>query len=117
MIGIDIVSIKRIDKAYRKYGERFLSKFLSSGEISLAKNSQSIAGFFAAKEAFSKAIGCGVGREFSFCDIIIAKTSKNAPFLQISPKILSKFSIKNSSLSISHDGDFAIAVVLLQSDD
>lgn len=117
MIGIDIVSIERIDKIYKKYGKAFLQKFLNSSEISLAKNSQSIAGFFAAKEALSKALGCGIGEDFSFYDAQIYKTSQNAPVLEISPKILNKFNIKKSSLSISHDGGFAIAAVLLQSND
>ena len=54
-IGIDIASITRIAKSYERLGAAFLSKFLRKSEIKiLRKNSQSIAGFWAAKEAASR---------------------------------------------------------------
>ena len=81
----------------------------------LAKpNFSTIAGFFAAKEAASKALGCGICAECGFLDIEIFKDIKNAPKLKFSPKITRNFQIKQSSLSISHDGGFAIAVVVLE---
>lgn len=114
MIGIDIVAINRISTLTDKYGNKFLAKFLAKDEIEIAKNKATIAGFFAAKEAFSKALGCGIGRGFSFHDVKVLKTNKGAPFFEISQKIKSNFNIKNSSLSISHDGGFAIAAVILE---
>ena len=62
-IGIDIASITRIKKSHERLGAAFLSKFLRKSEIKiLRKNSQSIAGFWAAKEAASKALGCGISK-------------------------------------------------------
>lgn len=77
-------------------------------------NFSTIAGFFAAKEAASKALGCGICELCGFLDIEIFKDAKNAPKLNFSTKITQHFGIKKSSLSIAHDGGFAIAVAVLQ---
>lgn len=114
MIGIDIVSIDRIAAAKARHGDLFLNKFLSISEIRLAKNDATLAGFWAAKEAISKALGCGIGAEFGFLDAQIYKDHKGAPKIKFSTKIEQNFKIKNSSLSITHDGGFAIAAVIIQ---
>ncbi|MCZ6167425.1 holo-ACP synthase [Campylobacter ureolyticus] len=114
MLGVDIVSIKRISNLKQKYKEKFLQRILNENEIKLIKNNESLAGFFAAKEAISKALGVGIGSEFSFLDVEIYKSDKNAPLIKFSKKIKNKFNIKNSSLSISHDGGFAIAAVMIE---
>ena len=140
MIGCDIVAISRIERIFGLYGVNFLTKFLSENErklvfsqnsqktpndsaksVNFAKNSppnkpnfSTIAGFFAAKEAASKALGCGICETCSFLDIEIFKDAKNAPKLKFSPKITRNFQIKQSSLSIAHDGGFAIAVAVLE---
>jgi holo-[acyl-carrier protein] synthase len=112
MIGIDIVVISRIEKLIEKFDKKALKRFLSKKEIELVKNSSTAAGFWAAKEAASKAIGTGIGKRCSFYDIKISKTKKNAPKLKYKKYIRKKFKIKSSSLSITHDGGFAIAVVV-----
>ncbi|WP_033915884.1 holo-ACP synthase [Campylobacter sputorum] len=114
MIGIDIIAIKRISDLKLKYGDKFLYKFLNKDEINIAKSEATMAGFFAAKEAFAKALGCGISKEFSFHDVEIYKDSNGAPLLKIAQKIKSNFDIQKASLSISHDGGFAIAAVILQ---
>ncbi len=111
MIGIDIVNIKRIEKMIEKFGDKALNRFLSPTEIKLLKSPQSIAGYWAAKEAFSKAIGTGIGKECNFLDIEILKNEKNKPYF--SNETLKKFNLKNADLSISHDGDYAIAAVIV----
>ena len=114
MIGIDIVSIDRIAAAKSRHGDLFLRRFLNNSEIALAKNSATIAGFWPAKEAISKALGCGIGAEFGFSDVTIYKDNKGAPKIKFASHITSKFGIKNSSLSITHDGGFAIAAVIIE---
>jgi holo-[acyl-carrier protein] synthase len=113
MIGIDIVAISRIEKMYEKFGNKVLNRFLCKDEIKLVKNMSSYAGFWAAKEAASKAIGTGIGKKCSFHDIIITKTKNGQPILDFNDKVKDKFNIKSISLSISHDGGFAIAVVII----
>ena len=56
MIGIDFVSIERIKHFKERFGNKALEKFLSPDEILLAKSDETLAGFFAAKEAISKAL-------------------------------------------------------------
>ncbi len=98
-------------KLIEKYNHKFLEKFLTPQEISLVKNHRTAAGFWAAKEAASKALGCGIGADCSFHDITITKTAKGAPLLELSAKVKAQFDVQTSALSITHDGDYAIAVV------
>ncbi len=112
-IGTDIIQIRRITRLSKKYDIKFKQKFLSSEEILLVKKVETLAGFWAAKEAISKALGCGIGSKLTFHDIIIHKNKKGAPFFVLSKKAQNKHHIKYSSLSISHDGGFAIAVVVI----
>ncbi len=113
MIGIDIVSINRIEKMIERFGDKALSRFLNKKEILLVKKASTAAGFWAAKEAASKALGTGIGRECGFHDIKISKTDKNAPIIKYKKRIIKKYNIKESAISISHDSGFAIAVVHL----
>jgi holo-[acyl-carrier protein] synthase len=111
MIGIDIVAISRIEKLINKFKKKAIDRILTEEEQKYFKTSSSIAGEFAAKEAFSKAIGTGIGKECSFKDIIILKNKKNKPYF--SQKTLKKFNLKQADVSISHDGGFAIAAVII----
>lgn len=110
-IGTDIIQIKRIQILNDKYDMKFKQRFLSSNEITLVKKVETLAGFWAAKEAISKALGCGIGTELTFHDIHISKNYKGAPYFVLSDHAQKIHKIKDSSLSISHDGGFAIAVV------
>ncbi len=112
MVGIDITVISRIEKMIQRWDQKALKKFLTPKEISLAKNVSSYAGFWAAKEAASKAIGTGIGKNCSFFDIKIKKLKSGQPILKYKKHIRKKFNIKSTSLSITHDGGFAIAVVV-----
>ena len=112
MIGIDVTSVNRIEKMYQRFGIKAYEKFLSKKEITLIKKVETAAGFWAAKEAASKAIGTGIGKECSFHDIKIKKDENGAPKLKYKKHIREKFNIKSSHLSITHDGGFAIAVVV-----
>ena len=114
MIGIDIIKTERMKKLISKYETKALQRFLNSDEIALVKNYKTASGFWAAKEAASKALGVGIGTECSFHDITISKTQKGAPLLHFSQKVKQNFHIKDSSLSITHDGDYAIAVVAIE---
>jgi holo-[acyl-carrier protein] synthase len=110
VIGIDLVKVDRIEKLHKRFGERGLQKFLSPNEILIAKKRETIAGFWAVKEAVSKAIGTGIGKDCSFHDIEIYKDSRNAPKVRLSEKLKEQFSIREVAVSITHDGDYAVAV-------
>jgi holo-[acyl-carrier protein] synthase len=112
-VGTDIIQIARIEKQLERYDMKFKERYLSATEIALAKKVETLAGFWAAKEAIAKALGCGIGAELAFHDIIIEKSSKGAPSFTLSNEAQKIHQIKESSLSISHDGGFAIAVVVI----
>jgi len=114
MIGIDIISINRIEKTINKFGNKAKNRFMTKNEQISAKKLSSIAGIWASKEAFSKAIGTGIGREFSFLDIEILKNNKGKPIINIlNPILKEKLKNKQIDISITHDGDFAISAVII----
>lgn len=114
MIGIDVVSIDRIEKLIDRFGEKGLAKFLSESEVKLVNSAKTAAGFWATKEAISKALKCGIGSTLSFHDIIISKTNLNAPIADLSKKAKEFHGIKEVSVSITHDAGLAIAVAFIQ---
>ena len=115
MIGIDLVKIDRIKNFKERFGNKALKKFLSDEEIDLATGINTIAGFWASKEAISKALGLGISQECSFFDIRIYKDAKNKPYFKLSKHLIERFKITDLSLSITHEGGFAIAVAYIKS--
>ena len=115
MIGIDLIQISRMEHLMERFGTKALKRFLHDEEILHVKNPRSAAGFWAAKEAFSKALGTGIGAQCRFHDIIISKNDRGAPFFIISYRLRRTFHIRDTSLSITHDGAYAIAVVAIES--
>lgn len=114
MIGIDLIKISRMQKMIERFEDKALQRFLSCEEMLLVKNHKTASGFWAAKEAFSKALGTGIGKECNFHDIKIKKTAHGAPYLELSDTIISKYNIQDTSVSITHDGEYAIAVVAIE---
>jgi len=109
-----MVNISRMQRLMQRFPQKGLAKFLNQDEILLVKSPQNAAGFFAAKEAASKALGTGIGKSCSFSDMIISKNKLNAPKIKFSKKVKKSFRIKKAYLSITHDKGLAIAVVHLK---
>ena len=108
--GIDLVSIKRFEKFIDN--ESFLNSIFNTEEIIYIKKHKkldTIAGMFAAKEAMLKSIKKGINN-YSLKDIEIIHDSNKAPSF-IFYNELKEYNNYNISLSISHDGDYAIALV------
>jgi len=114
MIGIDLIKTERLERTIERFGDRAVNRVLSQHDIHLYKNNRNFAGLWAAKEACAKALGCGIGSECGFHDIILSKTPKGAPQLSLSPRVRKHFNITDASVSITHDGDYTIAVVALE---
>lgn len=126
-IGSDIVSINRIAKLEEKYQKKFLERIFTPFEISCSENKVNKYNFlakrFAAKEAFSKAIGLGIGRGFNFTDIEVFNDSLGKPFLRIlnnkqfflsEKNINLEFAKLNIHISLSDDCNFAQAFVVIE---
>jgi holo-[acyl-carrier protein] synthase len=112
-VGIDIVSISRIEKMVDKFGKKSLDRFLNESEQKIAKKTETIAGFWATKEAISKALKCGIGKDLSFLDITISKNNRGAPVAQLSDEVVEKFGIEDLDISITHDNKQAIACAIV----
>ena len=111
-VGTDLIAICRIEAAIARFGERFLDRYLQPEEYR-GKKAASLAGYWAAKEAIAKALGCGIGSELTFHDIRLHKAPGGAPSFTLSERAQRRFPLRDTSLSISHDGGFALAVVVL----
>ncbi len=118
-IGIDIVNIDRIKKLYEKYGEKFLKKVFTDEEIKYSFERKNfinhLAGRFAAKEAFLKAIGKRYSKGISLKDIEV-KREKGPPHLNLYRKAKEIAKDKKIAISITHDRDYSICVCIIYED-
>ncbi|WP_088006165.1 holo-ACP synthase [Indiicoccus explosivorum] len=112
-IGLDIVELERIRKLDKR-SARLRQRVLTPSELAQyetqppARRAEFLAGRFAAKEAFAKALGTGIGRACSFQDIEIKKNRDGRPHVLFRQQ-------REALLSITHTHDYAAAQVLLQS--
>lgn len=120
-IGIDTVSIARIERLVAERGERFLRRVFSDGELAEGLARERHAAFFAARfaarEAFVKALGTGFIPGVSLRDIAVARGDRGRPELVLSERLeeaLAARGIVARHLSIAHDGDSAQAIVILE---
>ena len=120
-IGTDIVKISRIQKSANN--KLFLSRIFNQAEIKKCKKTRSnfncLAKRFAAKEAFSKALGTGISKGISFNEIIILNEKNGKPFIKlinttkeiVEKKIKKKFF--KISLSLTDEDKYAVAFVTI----
>ena len=106
-IGIDIVSINRIEKLYNQYKEKFTNKIFTQREIEEAINKghfyQTLSGKFSAKEAFVKAVNFKV---LDLKEIEVLSDKNGKPFINYQDQ-------QYSLLSITHEKEYAAAVVII----
>ncbi|MBD1169617.1 holo-ACP synthase [Pelagibacterales bacterium SAG-MED08] len=122
-IGVDIIENNRIKKSIQD--NKFKTRVYSSTELKLSKNVKNKVAYFskrfAAKEAFSKALGTGFSENLNFKDIEIVSDKKGKPKYAKNKKIIKivqkKYKIKkfNSFLSISDEKDYSTAFAIIQS--
>ena len=120
-IGTDIVSIERIQNILNKNRDGFINRVLTEHEKALFANKADSAAFcakrFAAKEAFSKALGTGIGRIVSFQDLTVRSNESGKPYFMPSEKLrlyLQEKGIKHGHVSISDESQNALAFVVLE---
>ena len=85
-IGIDIIEVSRIKSMMEKYGDKFFKRILTDNEIDYCKSFPNaelhFAGRFASKEAYSKAIGTGISKDFGWKDIEILNDQRGKPYIK-----------------------------------
>jgi holo-[acyl-carrier protein] synthase len=120
-IGIDLASIGRIEKVINKWGDRFLNRIFTLDEKKFCdKKSIPFSAFtlrFAAKEAFSKALGLGMRKGIKWRDIEVYNSPTGKPNLKLYGAALDtckRNGITGIHLSLSDDGNYGIAMVVLE---
>ena len=116
--GVDIAKISRFEKDAES--QLFLNKFFTKSEIEYIqkkiKKTETLAGMFCAKEAVLKAFGVGLSGGIALKDISILHGDLGNPYIEITPKINYYLMQKNAqsiSVSVSHDGDYAIGFCVI----
>jgi holo-[acyl-carrier protein] synthase len=119
-IGADLVNVKRIEDALFRHGDRFLHRILREDEVAEYANTAQPARFlakrFAAKEAFSKAWGTGIGAELGWHDIAVGHDGKGRPLIRVSEMLAGKMAARKllSHLTLTDEADHALAFVVLE---
>lgn len=121
--GNDIIRISRIQDSIEQVGETFLKRVYTEEEISYCESRrmckyQSYAARFAAKEAVYKAVAPITSEDITWKDIEVKRNINGKPYIQLYGKLEEMVKEKNIDaidLSLSHDGDYAIATVVLSS--
>lgn len=117
-IGTDLTRIGRIKKSLARPG--FLERVYGPGERALLESTprraERAAANFAAKEAFGKALGTGLMHEFSPCEAEVLRDGRGAPYFAFSGRAAALMQARGlkAHLSLTHEGDYAAAFVVLE---
>lgn len=120
-VGTDVVEIGRIEKALARWGERFAERILCAPELSRFRSHKQpvsyLAKRFAAKEAFTKALGTGIKAPANWHGVWVANQVSGKPELHFSEplkKHLSSRGITRAHVSLSDERGVAVATVILE---
>lgn len=120
-IGVDLVECARIEHSLERFGERFLHRVFTDGEIAYSKSmkfpARHLAARFAAKEAVSKAFGTGIGKAMGWKDIDVQKKESGEPFLVLTghaEELAQKRGVRSALITLSHTDHHAMAMVVLE---
>ena len=125
-IGTDLCDPARIEKVFRRYGKKFVTRILTQEEIEILEFgfnhksftpslSHRLAARYAAKEAAVKVLGTGISEDVGFHDIQILKSPNGAPQIKLlnkAKKIADEQGLASWEISISHEKKMSIAVVV-----
>ncbi len=120
-IGTDLAEVLRIQDAHTRFGDRFLRRVFTAGEIAYsmrkANKHERLAARFAAKEALMKAIGTGLTRGVSWQDIEVVNLPSGKPTLRLTGQAAihaERLGTRLIHLSLTHTATMAMAVVVLE---
>ena len=121
-VGTDLMETKRIEVSIDRYGERFLERVFTPGEIAYClrkkKNAaESFAARFAAKEAGAKALGTGISRGVTWKELEVRREENGRPTLHLSGRaaeLAGAMGVRRMQLSLTHSRELAMAVVVVE---
>ena len=119
--GVDLVEVGRIAHSIERFGERFLNRVFTPGEIAYCSGkrnqAESFAARFAAKEAGAKALGTGMNFGVTWREIEVGRLPSGRPSLKLSGRALSvaqHLGVRLISLSLTHTVGSAMAMVIME---
>lgn len=120
-IGIDLVDCARIENSIERFGDRFLQRVFTSGEIAYSQSmkypARHLAARFAAKEALSKAFGTGIGKSMGWRDLDVQKKESGEPFVVLSggaQKMARERGVDKIWITLSHTEQSGMATIILE---
>jgi holo-[acyl-carrier protein] synthase len=120
-IGVDLVECSRIQHSLDRFGDRFLRRVFTDGEIEYSMSmkfpARHLAARFAAKEAVSKAFGTGIGKSMGWRDIDVHKKPSGEPFLVFTggaEQLAMERKVKQAVITLSHTDNYAVAMVVME---
>jgi holo-[acyl-carrier protein] synthase len=118
-IGTDIVDVARIKHSHDEYGDRFLTRVFTQTEIDYSNHFGEhkylhLAARFAAKEAFSKAIGTGMRQGMAFKLVGIRNESSGLPHIELFGAMLERWGTHTIHVTLSHTAQIGLAVVVIE---
>ena len=121
-LGLDITEVDRMEAAIARRGRALLERLFTPSEIAYCERhrnrAERFAGRFAAKEAAMKALGTGWARGVRWADIEVVREPSGKPTLKLfgaTRAIADGLGVKNIVLTITHDGNTALAQVIFES--
>ena len=119
-LGTDLVAVDRVERLLTRHGERFLARVFTPGEraecLRRARPAVHLAARLAAKEAAMKALGSGWGAGVGWRDIEVRSDGETPPVLRLTGAAEARAVARGALrtwVSLSHDGGYALAAVVL----
>src|SRR3979490_2186137 len=120
-IGVDLVENARIEHSLERFGERFLKRVFTPGEIEYSQSmkfpARHLGARFAAKEAVSKAFGTGIGKAMGWKDIDVHRKPSGEPFVVLgggAKQLAEQRKVSKVSITLSHTDNHAMAVIVME---
>jgi holo-[acyl-carrier protein] synthase len=120
-IGVDLVENARIEHSLERFGERFLQRVFTAGEIEYSQSmkypARHLAARFAAKEAVSKAFGTGIGKSMGWKDIDVRRKESGEPYVVLeggAKKLAEQRQVTKVSITLSHTEHHAMAMIVVE---
>jgi holo-[acyl-carrier protein] synthase len=121
-LGTDLIETRRLQESIDRFGERFLDRIFTAGEIAYCQRkkknaAESFAARFAAKEAGAKALGTGISHGVSWKEFEVRREITGRPTLHLSGRaaeLAEALGVRRVQLSLTHSRELAMAVVVVE---
>ncbi len=120
-VGTDLTEVARVARSIERFGERFLERVYTAGEVAYCirkkRSAESFAARFAAKEAAAKALGTGISHGVSWREIEVRREPTGRPTLLLSGRAAERahaLGVTHIALSLTHTRDLAHALVVME---